>query len=384
MKLINSSSRAPNASSALAEFINNRISSSVLNNQDGSDDFTTTVYSNGFEWTPYLPSFPGSIQGMYSKIFDNLAPALWPNYQMERMLTPLIMINKTNDFGRKRGYFFPFVKGTLRKIVSRCENYLQIVSEIGDAFTIPLMERNNGFLSINTRTSPHIAISGPTGSGKSTLAESILLALSSLGNQVFLIDPKWDSARITRIDNNITAICPKPTDTTDAYLNRVCQVLSNILKILRKRQQILCLKYPLGTDFAKAGFKQIAIAVDELAAVSNGANRKIVKKFFSLITALSLLSRSSGGELILISQQFNATNVLPSIVRDQLCVRIQLGRLDKRSISFLFPELNGDLLFNPRLDKGSGIISILGGSHNGAIMPFASPFIKFSPVNKVV
>lgn len=371
------SSRAPNENSALVEFINNRISSSVLSNQDGSDDFITDVYSNGFEWTPYLPSFPGPIQGMYSKIFDNLAPALWPDYQMERSLTPQIMINRTNDFGRKRGYFFPFTKGSLRKIESTYDRYIKIVQTVGNVFTIPLMARNNGFLSINTRISPHIAISGPTGSGKSQLAELLMLALSSMGNKVILIDPKWDSARISRIDHNIISICPKPSDTSDAYLDHVCQVLESILRNLRKRQQLLFCKYPLGTDFADAGLKQIVIAVDELAAVSNGANRKIIKKFFALITALSLLSRSSGGELILISQQFNATNVLPSIVRDQLCVRIQLGRLDRRSISFLFPELDGDLLFNPRSGKGSGIISILGGDHNGAIVPFASPYCKF-------
>lgn len=74
-----------------------------------------------------------------------------------------------------------------------------------------------------------------------------------------------------------------------------------------------------------------------------------------------MLGRESGIYLILAMQSARA-EYLPTLVRDSLSLRIQLGRINSENTRFLFPELD-EMPMIPLGGKGTGIISIAGDEH---------------------
>ena len=95
--------------------------------------------------------------------------------------------------------------------------------------------------------------------------------------------------------------------------------------------------------------------------------------FQKTLTKLILLGRESGVYTIM-SMQSARAEYIPTIVKDSISLRVQLGRLNSENTRFLFPEL-ADLPIVPLGGNGTGIVSIAGDSRYAGIQPISTPTI---------
>ena len=116
------------------------------------------------------------------------------------------------------------------------------------------------------------------------------------------------------------------------------------------------------------------------SALLTGANRQIKQDYLDTLTRLAILARESGLFLVL-SMQSARAEYIPTLVRDSISLRIQLGRLNSENTRFLFPELK-DIPMIPLGGNGSGIVSIAGNNVTAGIEPISMPTIIDSEDSK--
>ena len=140
--------------------------------------------------------------------------------------------------------------------------------------------------------------------------------------------------------------------------------MSNCLNIINKRQAILF-------ENPRHDFKHLTIVIDEVLALSEGVNKNIKESFFSLLSQIALLGRSTKVHLLLVSQRFDH-NTIPVSVREQLNVLIQIGNINHKTTQFLFPDLNPEGIVIP-IGKGTGLIQIIDNEHPYQVLPLLCP-----------
>lgn len=129
----------------------------------------------------------------------------------------------------------------------------------------------------------------------------------------------------------------------------------------------------VSANFEDVGLKPIFLFIDEAAALLTGANRQIKQDYLDTLTRLAVLGREAGLFLVMAMQSARA-EYIPTLVRDSISLRIQLGRLNSENTRFLFPELN-DMPMIPMGGNGSGIVSIAGNNVIAGIEPISMPTI---------
>lgn len=105
----------------------------------------------------------------------------------------------------------------------------------------------------------------------------------------------------------------KPTDEIIGYR-------SQVLQLVYRRQS----EYLKSHDNINKQFPPVVVTIDELSALTTGANKRIIDSFFSLLQTITLLARESNVHLILISQELDAKTI-PTSVRSQCNLRILMG-----------------------------------------------------------
>ncbi len=136
------------------------------------------------------------------------------------------------------------------------------------------------------------------------------------------------------------------------------------MNIIYKRQEILY-------DNPRHPFSHLTIVIDEVLALSEGTNKNIKDSFFSLISQIALLGRATKVHLLLVSQRFDYQSI-PVSVREQLNVLIQIGNINKKTVQFLFPDLDPEGIVIP-LGKGTGLIQIIDNEHPYQVLPLLCP-----------
>ncbi|MCT2899033.1 hypothetical protein EFM54_08590 [Lentilactobacillus buchneri] len=201
----------------------------------------------------------------------------------------------------------------------------------------------------------------------------LLEAYVRLG-QVILIDPKKsDGARWAKQHPKVKLIVPDDNDRPEDFLPKVNNVLSVALQELNNRQSAIYKQTDkISANYHDLNLKPIFIVIDEVASLAVGLKKQLLNDFQTLLTQLAMLGREAGIFLTL-SLQEARHEFLSSLVRGQMGVRILLGRIDKSTCQFLFPEISDGFPI-PIGGVGSGIISIQDGQHYG-IEPIAMPTI---------
>lgn len=141
----------------------------------------------------------------------------------------------------------------------------------------------------------------------------------------------------------------------------------------RRQGELYRLTRKVSTDFREIRLKPIFIFIDEVAALMTGASKKVKTDLQETLTRLVVLGREAGIYLVL-SMQSARAEYLPTIVRDNISLRVQLGRINSENTRFLFPELD-EMPIIPIGGKGSGILSISGDSRYSGIEPILTPTI---------
>lgn len=319
-----------------------------------TNSFDIQILDNGFNWIPRIPTSFVINFDLYEKIYEIANLALYPEFSVLKMNNMYIVPLSNEDIHIKRSLFFPWVKGIPERLVLHNEE-----QQGNPQHYINLMKDLN--ISYDKVTS--IAIAGNSGSGKSYFLNYLLNSIHNFSDLI-IIDPKMDSPSRWARANKVKAIIPDANRSKADYVGRINEVLSNALKLIHARQEQIFVN-------PNIKFRPNTIAIDEILALTEGLPKAMKSSFDSLISQIALLGRSSNFHLILVSQRLDHTT-LPTSVREQANVLVQLGNINSRTTQFLFPDLDPRGIVIP-LGKGTGLIQIIDPDYPAQVLPFLAP-----------
>lgn len=300
----------------------------------------------------------------YYKLYDIISIALWPEYTCPRPNEMHIVALEGRSLSTARGFFFPIKKGHAKRLVGDMD---QMVRSFDLNQGIPLM---NG-LTIPSNVNS-IIVSGNSGSGKSLSVQAISEFLRRTPNtHLVYIDPKKSAgARWARGHPEITLIVPNENERLEEYLIRVTQFLAKEVKRIFEVQNSLYLhSNKVDSDAGEIKQPKTWIIIEELEALEAFGTKKELEALFHQLLLISLLGREAYTNLLL-SMQVPRNDILPIPIRSQMRCRIQLGRIDSSTTTYLFPDL--DHIMMPYNGPGIGICDIDGTG----VQPIAMPTIN--------
>ncbi len=321
-----------------------------------TNSFDVRVADVGFLFIPRLPASYVVDDELYQKIYLISNAVLYPDYTLLKQPGAYFVPLDTEDIHVKRALFFPWYKGTSKRInISDIE---QFVSELS-INNVPVMES----FTINLDMVTSIAIAGNSGSGKSYFLTYLLFVLKK-SSKLVVVDPKFDMPSRWGRDNNVKVIAPSENRSKSDFVSAVNNELSQCLELIQKRQQVLY-------NNPQANLEHFTVVIDELLALSDGVAKQIKEAFFSLLSQISLLGRATKVHLLLVSQRFD-NNAIPISCREQLNVLIQVGNINSKTTQFLFPDLDLQGIVIPQ-GIGTGLIQVIDSEHPFHIIPLLTP-----------
>ncbi|MCQ9619249.1 AAA family ATPase [Weissella cibaria] len=348
--------------------------STVLNAALAADEstikqsFTIEVVDDGFIFVLRYPNSLIMNTDLYFRIYDIVAAAVYPAYTLIRPAS-MQLVAREGNLSVSRGLFFPWKEGRSKRLIGSVDD---ILANSHDKNRIPIMQG----IDFDFNKSPGIALTGNSGAGKSTALHYLLEVYAERfgTTSITLIDPKLSNgARWAKNHDGVNLVIPQPEDRPEDFLPRVNATLADAVREITRRQSELYQHVnTVSADYRSIGLKPRFIVIDEVASLAIGLKKSLLDEFHGLLTQISLLGRESGVFLTL-SLQEARQSLLPTEVRSQMGVRILLGRIDKQSAQFLFPEMDSSFPL-PIGGRGTGIISINDGEHYG-VEPVAMPTI---------
>lgn len=344
----------------------------LFTDNDQNNEFEVRQVEGGFVFIPIYPITFVIDESFYNRLFSILNLALTPVYTLIRPLTMQVVTLDGQESSSSRGLFLPARKGKPQRLTGTMRELINKGKITGE---IPLMD----IMGWNYVRSPHAIITGVSGSGKSYFLRVLYQVCASIG-AVIAIDPKGsDIARLAK-QNSFRVVVPpflaekSSTGISGKFLKDVVSTLQEVEMMMYARQgELYRVTSKISTDYRELGLTPIFVFIDELAALLTGANKQVKTDFQEILTRLIVLGREAGVYLVL-SMQSARAEYLPTIVRDSISLRVQLGRINSENTRFLFPELN-EMPMVPIGGKGSGIMSIAGDSRYAGIEPILTPTV---------
>lgn len=368
------SSKKGNESIDILPYIKSVLMYTLFSDAEQNAEYTIEQMDEGFIFIPIYPITYVIDEAFYNKLFTILNLALTPMYTLIRPLTMQVITLDGKEPSRSRGLLIPARKGKPQRLKGTLSELVTQSKEKGD---IPIMD----IISWNYVRSPHALITGVSGSGKSYALKYIFKVCSNIGETI-AIDPKGsDLARLAKQSGTKDIVIPPFVNSGDGqngiggkYLQEVVAVLKQVESEMYARQSTLYqATNRVSTDYRELGIKPVFVFIDELAALMTGASKQVKQDFQETLTRLVVLGREAGIYLVLAMQSARA-EYLPTIVRDSISLRVQLGRINSENTRFLFPELS-EMPMVPIGGKGSGILSIAGDPRYAGIEPVLTPTI---------
>ena len=342
--------------SYILQSIDMGLGASMQNESSYNDSFSVDVDKNGIKFIPRTPAGYLIDNDLYQRIFKILNAALYPRFTLLKQNSAYFIPMNTNDIHEQRALFFPWKIGIPRRMV------------IPDLKEYVIKNRSNKIkimmdYEIDYDKTVGIAIAGNSGSGKSYMLTYLLEVLKPISD-LTVIDPKMDEPSRWARFNDIKVIFPEENRSKSDFVSQVNAELSESLKLIHRRQKILF-------DNPNTIFKHKTIVIDEVLALSEGVNATIKNSFFALLSQVALLGRATRVHLLLASQRFDHAAV-PTSVREQLNVLIQLGNINRKTTQFLFPDLDPEGIVIPQ-GKGTGLIQVIDNEHPYQVVPLLCP-----------
>ncbi|HFU4373991.1 TPA: cell division protein FtsK, partial [Streptococcus suis] len=155
--------------------------------------------------------------------------------------------------------------------------------------------------------------------------------------------------------------------SADEFVSKVNGLLKTELDTIYQRQAEL-LENP------SKKFQHRCLIIDELLALTSLTSKNVKDAFFALLTNIALLGRATSIHLILVAQRMDS-NALPIAVREQCNLLIQLGLINRKTTTFLFPDLESETGLVIPNGKGTGIVQVIDGVTTPNVMPLLIPTI---------
>lgn len=342
--------------SYLLQSLNMALGAMMQGETSYTNSFNIMIQEDGFIFIPRLPCAYILDDNLYNKIFLISSASLYPQYTLLKQNAAYFVPLKTDDIHVQRGLFFPWKVGiSKRLVIPDLDKYTANLPKN----QIPIME--NVTLSLDKIN--HIAICGNSGSGKSYTL-TYLLSVFQNQSELIIIDPKFDSPSRWAREHKIDVIHPMENRSKSDFVSEVNERLSQCLNLIQQRQAILY-------NNPHHELTHLTIVIDEALALSEGVNKTIKESFFSLLSQIALLGRATNIHLLLVSQRFDH-NTIPTSVREQLNVLIQIGNINKKTTQFLFPDLDPEGIVIP-IGHGTGLIQVIDNEHPYQVLPLLCP-----------
>lgn len=334
-------------------------SSSSTETTSYSGSFDISVSEKGFAFIPRIPASYIVDTSLYENIFKIANVVSYPFYTVVKKSTMNLISWSAHDFHSRRALWFDWLPVNTRVRVSK-----HYISK-NRSHKIPIM--SHFWVDFDSVTS--ILIAGNSGSGKSYFLSYLLNYLHGLSEKskisdLFVIDPKKDSPARWCKARGVDCIFPTKEGATSDFVADITEALSRFVKIIYERQDTLYQKPD--TDFS-----HICIVIDELLALTESIPKKLKDAFFSMISTISLMGRSTKVHLILVSQRFDASTI-PVVVRQQANFKIQLGVISSATTRFLFEDLDPAGILIPT-GRGTGLVSFNDNRKLSQVLPLQTP-----------
>lgn len=359
---------------SITDYIKSVIMYTLFSDTDQNNEYQIEQVDDGFLFIPIYPITYVIDEKFYNKLFTILNIALTPMYTLVRPLTMQVVTLNGKNASESRALFLPAIKGKPQRLRGTIEELLQLENKTQE---IPIMDSISWNLWY-----PHAIVTGVSGSGKSYFLKYLFSICSSIGETIAVDPKKSDLARLAKEKGSNDIVTPSFSGSDDDVSfgigGKFSQEVINTLKqveseMYRRQGELYRLTRKVSTDFREIRLKPIFIFIDEVAALMTGASKKVKTDLQETLTRLVVLGREAGIYLVL-SMQSARAEYLPTIVRDNISLRVQLGRINSENTRFLFPELD-EMPIIPIGGKGSGILSISGDSRYSGIEPILTPTI---------
>ncbi|MCM3269013.1 hypothetical protein [Paenibacillus elgii] len=153
-----------------------------------TNSFDVRVADEGFYFVPRLPASYVVDNELYQKIYLISNAVLYPDYTLLKQAGAYFVPLETEDIHVKRALFFPWYKGTSKRLViPEIERFIATLP----INKTPIME--NFAINLNKVTS--MAIAGNSGSGKSYVLTYILFVLKK-SSRLVIVDPSSTSQAV--------------------------------------------------------------------------------------------------------------------------------------------------------------------------------------------
>ena len=334
-----------------------------LGNSSISSTTNSFQFTYGDNYLDFIPRFPCPYildNNLYQQIFQILSTSAYP--MLTFLKQPSAYIVKRDGDGvsinTSRAFRFPFFRGIPERLTYQ---KLSDVSVQNESFELMKNYR------IDFNRIVHCLIAGSSGSGKS-YALTYLISVINQFAHVTVVDPKCDSISRYCLKQNIPVLYQEKDLSSDEFVSKVNSLLKVELDTIYQRQSEL-LENP------SKKFQHRCLVIDELLALTSLTSKNVKDTFFALLSNIALLGRATSVHLILVSQRMD-TNALPIAVREQCNFLIQLGLINRKTTTFLFPDLDSETGIVIPNGKGTGIVQVIDGITPPNVMPLLVPTIK--------
>ncbi|WP_088808937.1 MULTISPECIES: FtsK/SpoIIIE domain-containing protein [unclassified Listeria] len=216
----------------------------------------------------------------------------------------------------------------------------------------------------NIAKTPHGLIVGGTGGGKTYFLFTILLNLLKMGAKVSIYDVKRSA--LASLNDTLPGVFIEG--------NKIIQNLRETYENMIKRFDAIRARtdYMAGKDFTYYKLRPVVVIIDEFVALQQSFMKKEDKeKFGYYLRQIVLMGREAGYFLILTTQRPDAS-FMPGDIRDQLGIRIALGKMSSEGYSMAFGSVDKTFV-NFEGEKGRGYCFLDGVTTE--VRSFYSPYV---------
>jgi len=212
---------------------------------------------------------------------------------------------------------------------------------------------------------PHMLITGGTGGGKTYYIYALIALLGTIG-RVHIGDPKRsDLTHLKKFDafQNVVA----------SENEEILKMLETAVELMEKRFKYMGehKKQKMGTNYRYYDMPPEFFIVDEWGALVSVLSHKQEMELYEKISPLVLKARQAG-VFIIIATQKAGTDVIRSMIRDNLMCKVSLGVLSATGYEMTFGDQGKTKqFFNKPKVKGRGYIDV--GS--GIVQEFYAPYV---------
>ncbi|MEN8905410.1 MAG: FtsK/SpoIIIE domain-containing protein [Clostridiales bacterium] len=209
----------------------------------------------------------------------------------------------------------------------------------------------NNQLKWNFRKAPHALITGITGSGKTYYLAYIIRMFLSYNAKVSIIDPKRSDMSFLEkyLGNNVAY----NGDDIVTLLSNEVEDMENRFEDFKKHPE-----YGFGKDYFDYGYDPVIIIFDELMSFMGGSSDPEQKKYV-MNSLLDIIAKGrQAGYFVILTTQRPDTKFIDGSIRDQLSLRVALGKMSNDGYKMVFGT--GQNLKLTEKKKGAGYIFIDG------------------------